>query len=260
MINPVAFEIFGIEIYWYGITYVIGFLFAYFFIMHYSKYLGFKKDNIEDAFFYVTILSLIGARIFEIIFYNPMYYASSPIKVFYVWEGGMSIHGGILGGLIALKFYSINKKVDFLRLTDLFVVPLSLLLAFGRLANFVNHELVGVVTNSSLGVVFNKHDEQLRWPVQIFAGFKNLVTFEILYFLYEFKKLPKGFITALFLILYSFGRFFIDFLRVPTTDLGIISLGQLLCLVYGFVGIILLIRLYRFKISPSFKVGLNFKR
>lgn len=91
---------------------------------------------------------------FEIVFYNLSYYISNPLKVFAVWEGGMSIHGGIFAAVLSLFYFSGKFDIDFFKLTDLFAVPASIALAFGRLANFVNQELVGKVTESSLGIVF----------------------------------------------------------------------------------------------------------
>lgn len=243
MLDPIAFTIFGLDIHWYGIMYSIGFLFGYIFLMHYSKYFKIEKDKLENIYLFVLIFSVISARLFEILVYNPAYYFSNPLKIFAVWQGGMSIHGGILGGILTLLYFSKKYKITFLKLTDIFVVPLSLALAFGRLANFINQELVGTPTNSSLGIIFPNYDNIKRWPYQIFASAQNIITFQILYYLQEFKKLKTGTITALFFILYNLGRFLIDFMREPTIDLGIISMGQLLSLIYAAAGIILYIKI-----------------
>lgn len=245
MLDPIAFTIFGINIYWYGITYVIGFIFTYFFVLRFSGEFGFKKNFIEDVFFYLMIFSVLGGRIFYILFYNLSYYLENPIKVFFINEGGMSIHGGILFGFSTLYYFSKKYKFNLFKLTDLFVIPACFGLAVGRLANFVNQELVGIITTSKIGLIFPKIDNELRYPYQLFAGFKNLLVFNILFYLSSFKKLKTGLLTAWFFILYSFGRFILDFIRVPTTDLGLISLGQLLSLIYGLFGIYLLYRINR---------------
>jgi phosphatidylglycerol:prolipoprotein diacylglycerol transferase len=243
MIDPVAFSIYGISIYWYGIFYVLGFIFAYYFIMNFASDFGFKKEKIEDIFFYTMIFSVIGGRIGFILFYSPIYYLNNPLEIFSVWNGGMSIHGGFLGTLFSLIFFSRKEKLNLLKLTDLFSIPTFLGLAFGRLANFINQELVGKITTSNFGVVFPLYDENKRWPSTIFEGFKNLIGFQILLYLHFFKQLKGGILTAYFLIIYNFGRFFINFIREPTLSLGIISMGQLLCLIFGFAGIILLWRI-----------------
>lgn len=243
MLNPIALEIFGLKIYWYGITYALGFLFAYFFIIHNSKHLKIPKEKLENILFYTMIFSIIGARLFEIIIYNPLYYLANPFETLAFWHGGMSIHGGILGGFLALYYQTKKHNLNLLKLTDIIVIPLSLFLAFGRLANFINQELIGTPTNSNLGIIFSKHDQLTRWPYQIFASIKNILLFQILYYMQEFKKPKTGIITAWFLILYSFPRFLLDFLREPTLTLGIISMGQLLSLIYGTIGIYLLLKL-----------------
>ncbi len=243
MMSPVAFEIFNLQIHWYGIVYALGFLLSYVFIIKNTKHTNLEKEKQENIFLSFMVFSVIGGRIFEIIFYDLTYYLQNPLKVFAVWQGGMSIHGGILFGFLTLYYYSRKYKANLLKLTDLYVIPASLALAFGRLANFVNQELVGKITSSKLGVVFPLYDNNTRWPTTLFESFKNLITFQILFYQFTFKKLKPGIITATFLILYNILRFFIDFLREPAVSLGIISMGQLLSLIFGIAGIILYIKI-----------------
>lgn len=237
MIDPVAFEIFGLSIHWYGIYYAVAFIGLYLFVSYFSKEFGVKKDLIQDFFPYFIIASVVGGRIFYVLFYNLQYYLSNPISIFAVWEGGMSIHGGFAGGFLALWYFARKNHLNVLKATDLFSVPVALGLAFGRILNFINQELVGKITTSSIGVIFPIYDDQKRWPVVLFDGFKSLILFQILLFYQFFLKFKTGMLTALFLIIYNFGRFFIDFLREPTVDLGLISMGQLLCLIFGFIGV-----------------------
>lgn len=243
MLDPIAISIFGLDIRWYGIAYVIGFIFAYFFVTYFAKDFGFNREKIEDVFFYTMIFSVFGGRLFYVFVYNPAYYIANPLDIAVVWKGGMSIHGGILGAFFTLFYFSKKHNMNLYKLTDLFSIPAALGLAFGRLANFVNQELVGHPTESSLGVVFSSVDDQKRWPSTIFESMKNMATFQILLYLQFFKKLKPGMITAWFLIVYSFGRFFVDFLREPTVSLGIISMGQFLSLLFGIWGILLYIRI-----------------
>jgi len=239
MIDPVAISFFGLKIHWYGIVYALGFLLSYFYIINYSKKYKIKTEISENIFFYFVIFSLIGGRLFHIIFYNIGYYISNPIKIFYVWEGGMSIHGGIFFAAITLYYFSKKYKIKYYTLTDIYVLPTSLGLAFGRLANFVNQELVGIPTQSKLGVVFDKYDTINRHPVQIYESLKNMLTFQVLFYLEEFKSLKSGYLTAIFLILYNWGRFFTDFLRVHDVTIGLFSMGQILCIIYGIWGIVM---------------------
>ena len=243
MIDPIAFSGFGLEIRWYGIYYSIGFLLSYFYVMYFAKYFDLKKKFVEDVYVNLVLISVVGGRIFEILFYDLKYYLTYPTKIFAVWEGGMSIHGAIFFAVVYLIYVSRKNGISSFRLLDLFAVPASLGLAFGRLLNFVNQELVGSVTSSKLGVVFPLYDDKTRLPYQIFAGFKNLIVFNVLLYIQFFKKYKEGVITSWFLILYGFGRFFLDFIRVPTNDLGFIGMGQLLSLIMGFIGVYLLYRI-----------------
>lgn len=250
-IDPIAFSILGLDVRWYGLFYVIGFGFAYFFARVYRENFGISKDNLEDIFLWSLIASVVGGRLFYVVFYDPIYFLSNPQDIISVWQGGMSIHGGFFGAWMSFLYFSKKFKISFYNISDLFSLPAAIALAFGRFANYINQELVGKVTSSSIGVVFPLHDDQIRWPYQLFAGLKNLITFQILYFLFIFKNLKPGIITGLFLVLYNFGRFFVDIVREPTLSLGIISMGQLLCLVFGGIGVYILIKVLYYKESSS---------
>jgi phosphatidylglycerol:prolipoprotein diacylglycerol transferase len=240
MIDPIAISMFSLEIRWYGIYYALAFLCSYYFIMYFSKDFKLRKEFVEDVFLYMMIFSVLGGRIFFILFYELHYYLINPSQIFAVWQGGMSIHGGIFFGFLTLVYHARKEKINFFRLTDLFVIPLALALAFGRLINYVNQELVGKITTSNFGIVFPLYDNEKRIPYQLFAGLKNLFVFQVLLYLQFFKKYNPGQISGWFLILYSSGRFLLDFLRVPTVDLGIISMGQLLNLIYLLAGMFIL--------------------
>jgi len=258
MINPIAFEFLGIKIHWYGIVYFLGFLFAYFyFVFNFKDLEGDVKDTI---FLWTSIFSIIGGRLFYVLFYNPIYYIHNLLEVFALWDGGMSIHGGIFFGALSLYYFSKKYKINYLILTDFFVIPLSFFLALGRIANFINQELYGYPIKNPhfkfFGVVFPKVDSKLRYPTQLFSSLKNYILFYFLTYYKELKNinLKVGELSAYFLIFYNFGRFFIDFLRVPTgtgfllRDLTGISLGQLFCLIYGTFGLFLLYLVYKNKV------------
>ena len=239
-INPIAISIFGLDIYWYGITYVLGFLGGFWFIKKYNKIKNLDNEKLEDIAFYTFLFSVLGGRIFEIIFYQFSYYLANPLQIFAVWNGGMSIHGGIFFAIITLYYQAKKHKINPLQLIDLFVIPASLALAFGRLANFVNQELVGKVTTSSIGVIFPNVDNQTRHPYQLYLGFKNLLVFQFLFFIQQTKKLKYGTITAWFLILFNAGRFVTDIFKVPDIQIGLFTMGQLLSLFFIGVGIYIL--------------------
>ena len=242
VVDPIFFSFFGINLYWYGLVYAIGFLFTLMFVKKALQLTGFnskKIDQIENSLILAMVFGVIGGRIFHILFYEPSYYFSNLGEIIRFDKGGMSIHGGILFSALSLYFSSKKYKFDFFKLTDILVLPFSLVLAFGRIANFINQELVGKVTDSFLGVKFIGYEE-LRYPSQLFESLKNLIVFEMLLYLYVFKKFKTGVISALFLILYNGLRFFVDFTREVEVNLGLISMGQALSLTGMFLGLVML--------------------
>lgn len=242
MIDPIIITIFGINIYWYGLVYALGFLFTIYFTLKFEKQIGTSKQNIENTLLYTMIFAVLGGRLFHIIFYEPIYFLSNPIQILRFDNGGMSIHGGLVFGTISLYYFSKKYKFNLFKLTDILVIPLSLVLAFGRIANFINQELVGKPTNSLFGVNFNNYQEK-RHPSQIYESIKNMLTFQIISYLYFIKKLKTGLVTAWFLILYNWLRFLVDFSREPEVLITIISMGQLLSLIGTIFGICILIKL-----------------
>lgn len=238
VVDPVAISIGPLDIRWYGLVYVLGFLFAYWFVTHYARFFSLPKEKVEDIFFWVMVGSVLGGRLFYILFYRPDYYLAQPLKVFAVWEGGMSIHGGIFMTIVILWWASRQHSLSFTRLADLFSVPGCLAFAFGRLANHINQEVIGTPTTSTLGIVYPAVDEVKRWPVALLAGVKNLVLFQATYAAMLFASLPSGMLAGLFLIGYNLPRFFIDFLREPTRELIWFSMGQWLSLAFTAFGLL----------------------
>ena len=240
MIDPVIFTLFGIEVYWYGLVYALGFYLSWIFIRKNHASLGISKDTCDTIILLVMIAGLFGGRIFHIIFYQLDYFLTNPLEIIRLDKGGMSIHGGLVGGILAIVLLAKKYNFKIFKLTDIIVIPLSLVLAFGRIANFVNQELVGKITTSSLGVVFPQVDQENRFPSQLFESIKNMVTFQILLYLHYAKKLTPGILTALFIILYNGLRFIVDFTREPEVQIGIISMGQLLSVIGTIIGGVLL--------------------
>jgi len=249
-INPILLRLGPFEIRYYGIIFALGFILAYFFIYHLAKKreLELKKEDVADLILHLIIGTVIGARLFEIIFYNPAYYLSNPLEMFAIWHGGLSFHGGLVGAVIAGYLYSKKKKIEFYDLADITVIPLAFGLFLGRIANFINGELVGRVTNLPWCVKFQYY-EGCRHPSQLYESFKNLVIFFVLWFVKD-KKLKKGIIFWSFILLYSSIRFLIEFLKDPG-EIGFIlglTMGQLLCIVMFGVGLYFF---YKIKNSKS---------
>ncbi len=244
--NPVAFEFLNFKVYWYSLSYLFGFVFSFFYakILINKNFFYLNFDDFEDFLFWAVISVIIGGRLGYIIFYNLDLYTKSPIEIFKVWKGGMSFHGGLCGLILSVLIYSRFKKLDSIELSNLVSACAPFGIFLGRLANFINGELIGKPTYSNWGVLFFENDV-LRHPSQIYeAFFEGIVIFVVILFIL-LKKYHKSInIFAIFLILYGFFRFILEFLREPDFHLGLIifnlSMGQLLSIPMIIIGIIFL--------------------
>lgn len=251
-IDPVLFRLGSLEIRYYGIIYALCFVIAYFMIYHLAKKgrLKLTKDDVADFVFYLLIGTVIGARVFYVVFYDPAYFISNPLMIPAVWHGGLSFHGGLVGAVIASLLFCKKKKISFYEIADIAVIPLALGLFLGRIANFINGELVGRITNVPWCVKFQNF-EGCRHPSQIYEAAKNLFMFFVLWIAYDLKtkgkKLPSGFLFWLFVVMYSVLRFFIEFFRMPDEQLGFIvfglTMGQILNIAMLAAGIFFLVKI-----------------
>jgi len=245
-INPTLLRLGPFEIKYYGIIYALGFIIAYFLIYHLAKKKDLKltKEDVADLIFYLIIGTILGARLFYIIFYNPLHYLSKPWEIFAIWLGGLSFHGGLIGAIIGGLFFCKKKNMSFYDIADICVIPLAFGLFLGRIGNFLNSELVGRITDVPWCVKFKDY-EGCRHPSQLYESFKNLVIFAVLWFIKD-KKLKKGIIFWSFILMYSTLRFFIEFFRFPDEQIGFIlglTMGQWLNIVMFAVGIFFFIRI-----------------
>jgi phosphatidylglycerol:prolipoprotein diacylglycerol transferase len=194
---------------------------------------------------------ILGGRLGYVLFYNPSYYLQHPLEVFATWQGGMSFHGGCIGVLLCGGLFCRRHKIDFWKAADLYVVTIPIGLGLGRIGNFMNAELFGRVTNSPWGMIFPNGGPLPRHPSQIYEVLlEGVLLFIILWSLkarpWQNSKTnwwPHGSMLALFLILYGFFRFMVEFVREPDPQLGILlagmTMGQLLSLTMLISGILL---------------------
>ncbi|MFH1053959.1 MAG: prolipoprotein diacylglyceryl transferase [Candidatus Woesearchaeota archaeon] len=249
-LNPIFLEIFGFQIRYYGLFYVISFIFTVVFLRWLIKKAKYDMNDEEllilSTFGYVGLL--IGARLFYAVVYNINYYVSNPIKILAVNEGGLSFHGGLIGAVIGFYIFCRMYKKDFLKLTDMIIVLLSICVGLVKVGNFINGELIGRITTVPWAVKF-PNAEGWRHPSQLYEATKNVVIFFILSYYSFFKNMPKGFITYLYLMLYPLFRFFIEFYRQPDPQVGFViwsfSMGQILCVIMFFVGGFFMYRLMK---------------
>ena len=253
-IDPIAFSFGPIKIAWYGLMYLLGFAAAYWLAIkrtsqHWSPL---AKNQIEDLIFYSAVGVIIGGRLGYMLFYDAESLFSDPInwllRAPQIWQGGMSFHGGFIGVILAVKIFSSNLKMDFVSLID-FVAPLVPIgLGLGRLGNFINNELWGRQTDSTIGFLV---DGVFRHPTQLYeAALEGLILFLILWVYSRFER-GRGLVSAAFLFYYSVFRIFVEFFRVPDAHIGYLysdwlTLGQLLSLPMLILGLWIIIN-HRFK-------------
>ena len=244
--DPVALTVFSLEIRWYSLAYISGILFGWLIL---KKFLGKEEQkfkNIEDLLTYIIFGIILGGRLGYVIFYNFEYYSNNIFEIIMIWKGGMSFHGGLIGVILATIFFCKKNKYNPYIFLDLISLVSPIGIFFGRIANYLNSELYGKVTDVPWGVTFVNIDNALRHPSQLYeASLEGILLFLILITLVKKKFLEKrGFISSLFLILYSTFRFFIEFLREPDSQIGYLifnlTMGQILCLIFVVIGIFLL--------------------
>jgi phosphatidylglycerol:prolipoprotein diacylglycerol transferase len=223
-IDPIAFSIGPVSVRWYGIMYLLSYLFAWRLALLRGRQ-TWSEEALESLLFALFVGLIIGARLGQVLFYAPGYYFAHPSEILQVWKGGMSFHGGFLGILLASLLWARKYGKSWLHVTD-FIAPLAPLgLMLGRIGNFINGEIVGRVADPSLpwAMVFPHVDRLPRHPVQIYhATLEGLALF-ILLWLYSRKPHPTGAVSGAFLLGYGLFRSAVEFFREP--DAGIFGLS-----------------------------------
>ncbi|MGI9234465.1 MAG: prolipoprotein diacylglyceryl transferase [Woeseiaceae bacterium] len=248
-IDPVIFSIGFVKIRWYGLMYVIGFLFAWWLARRRCarEDSPINAEQVDDLIFYGMLGVIIGGRLGYALVYGWSQLTSDPLYLFKITEGGMSFHGGLAGVMTAMWLYGRKLGYSIWRMTD-FVAPVTPLgLGFGRIGNFINGELWGKPTDVPWGFLVNG---QVLHPSQLYeALLEGFLLFLILWF-YTSKPRPYLAASGLFLMLYGIFRFFIEFYRVPDANPGYlawgwVTMGQILSVPMIIAGAVLLIMAYR---------------
>jgi len=250
-IDPVFLSIGPLQFRWYGLMYVLAFVATYFIISSEAarKKLPLTKDDVADLVFYGALGVVLGGRFGYILFYNLGFYLANPLKLFAVWEGGMSFHGGFLGVITAFLIYARRKKIPFFTLIDIAALCAPVGLGLGRIGNFINGELYGRATDAPWGIIFPGSDGLPRHPSQLYEAFlEGLVLFFIVRVLSR-RFTATGIAGWSFVAGYGLFRFIVEFFRQPDAQLGflvsIFSMGQLLSLPMFLIGSIMVYRLAR---------------
>ena len=228
-INPVALQLGPLQVHWYGLMYLLGFLCAWYLATRRcaSPEAPLHKEQVPDLIFYCALGVLLGGRLGYMVFYNAVAFWHQPWILFQVWQGGMSFHGGLIGVVIATVLYAKRYRTGWVAIID-FVAPLVPLgLAAGRLGNFINGELWGRVTTMPWGMVFPRAGPLPRHPSQLYeCALEGVLLFVILW-RYSAKPRPSFAVSALFLLLYGLFRFTVEFFRQPDPQWGTLAWGWL---------------------------------
>ena len=250
-LDPVLLDFGLLSIRWYSLSYVFGILLGWWLgkkiINHILKRtnLKFNLKEFDDLITYIIISIIIGGRLGYVLFYNFNYYISNPIDIFKVWEGGMSFHGALIGIIIGTYLFSSKKKIPVFFFLDVIACVSPIGIFLGRIANFINGELIGKVTTVYWSVIFPAVDSFSRHPSQLYeALLEGLVLFLILNKII-FKKVYKvGTCSYLFLIYYGFFRIISEYFREPDAQLGylfnLFSMGTILSFIMILAGLLIL--------------------
>ena len=243
--DPIAFQLFSLEIRWYSLAYIFGIVLGWI----YCKKILIKDNRIsllfDDLISYIIIGIILGGRLGYVLFYNLNYYSQNIFEILMIWNGGMSFHGGVIGVIIATYYFSKKNNINIFIFLDLIALSSPIGIFLGRISNYINSELYGRETNILWGVNFEKIDNLIRHPSQIYeALFEGVILFILLnLFFKKYKYQNYGTISSIFLMLYSLFRFIIEFTREPDSQLGYVlstlTMGQFISIIFFIIGAIL---------------------
>tara|TARA_Y100000992_G_scaffold302473_1_gene276815 strand:- start:1446 stop:2228 length:783 start_codon:yes stop_codon:yes gene_type:complete len=251
--DPVAIQLFSIEIKWYSLAYIFGILIGWFVSKKFFISNIQFKEKFDDYITYLIIGIIVGGRLGYVLIYNFDYYSNNLLSIFKIWQGGMSFHGGLVGVIIVSIFFSKKHNHNPYNYLDIVSIVSPIGIFFGRIANFINSELYGIETSLPWAVKFIQVDNLYRHPSQLYeAIFEGIILFLILIFFRKkgFMKTP-GLISGLFLVFYSIFRFIIEFFRVPDEQIGnlffYLTMGQIVSFIFFLIGTYLIITKYENK-------------
>ena len=263
-INPVAFSVFGLPIRWYALAYIVAFTVGFYLMKYFTSRkdgeLYLTKQQMDDFLSYFVLGVILGGRLGYVLFYNLPFFIMHPLEIFAVWHGGMSFHGGFLGAIAASFLFVKNHKFESgslvknsFKVLDILAVLSPIGIALGRIANFINMEIMGRVTDSALGEVFVGQTDIPRHPSPLYEFMlEGVILFIMMLLLYLKTNLRKhtGALSGIFCILYAIFRIFCEQFRQPDEQIGFLTswgltMGTLLSLAVFVLGIVVLYCAFR---------------
>ena len=232
-IDPVAIAIGPLAIRWYALAFIVGLLAGWWYIGRLLRQPPhiMTRAQLSDFFSWAIVGVIAGGRLGYVSFYQAPYYFENPIEIFFVWQGGMSFHGGLLGVVVAIILFARRRNIPVFALGDLVACAAPIGLLFGRVANFINGELYGRVADVPWAVVFPGGGELPRHPSQLYeAALEGLVLFVVMFVLVQFTKIRTrpGLMMGIFLIGYGSARIIVEFFREPDIQIGFLTSGTTL--------------------------------
>lgn len=248
-ISPVAFSVFGLDVRWYALAYIAAFVFGYLVVRHLVRApdstFKLTKPQLDDLLTSVIVGVIVGGRLGYVLFYGLGYFLLHPLEIFALWHGGMSFHGGLLGVIIATFIFARKNQINPWRILDVMSVVAPIGLFFGRVANFINREVMGRPTDVSWGVVFDGDIPIPRHPSPIYEAMsEGVLLFLIMYCLYRYTNLRSrpGALGGIMGMCYAVFRIICEQFRAPDVQIGFLygqwlTMGMLLSLVMFFCGL-----------------------
>ena len=229
-LDPIALDLGFFQLRWYSLAYLAGIILGWWYLLRLLRAPGapMAKRHADDMVFYATLGIILGGRLGYVLFYRPDHYFENPIEIPQLWDGGMSLHGGVLGVTVGILYMARRHKLDWLRIHDYVACCAPFGLFLGRLANFVNGELWGRETDVPWAVIFPEGGEVARHPSQLYeAGLEGILLFLILWVLFwktRARYLP-GMLVGAFILVYGVSRFLVELVRQPDPGLENLSWG-----------------------------------
>jgi len=247
---PELFPGTAIPVRWYGILFASGFVIAYLLMMKIFRREAIPGKHLEDLTLYIGIGTVIGARVGHCLFYDPATYLADPVRILYIWEGGLASHGAAIGILLALWLFTKKNPFSYIELLDKLAVVIPIAGAMVRFGNLANSEIYGKATTLPWGFEFRQsldfaHRFEPHHPTQIYEALSYILITLLLWKMYHApRKYPTGFLFGLFLVLLFAMRFLIEFVKEPQVAFEIsmpLNMGQVLSVPFMVAGVIIMV-------------------